>query len=172
MQPGANNRQTGSSPRPGGCGPLVSNNPELGQTPGGATDAGFGHQTTSDLRSVEWVREGEFFHVLPPSGRELLKSPSTDTQLLPSPPQIRQRSSRTSEPRTLSQPTCCREGQRGEQRGHGWKGHRQKVKDGLRNHLENLPGCFSKTHHQMIRADVCDQSPELTDAGASVLDDE
>lgn len=50
---------------------------------------------------------GEAFWFLPPSGSESLKTPSTEMQLLPSPPQIRQRSSRTSDPSTRSQPTCC-----------------------------------------------------------------
>lgn len=44
--------------------------------------------------------------VLPPLGRESLKSPSVVSQVLPSPPHTRHRSSFASEPRMLSQPTC------------------------------------------------------------------
>lgn len=43
---------------------------------------------------------------LPPLGRESLKSPSIASQVLPSPPHTRQRSSLASEFRMLSQPTC------------------------------------------------------------------
>lgn len=47
-----------------------------------------------------------FLLFLPPLGRELLKSPSMASQVLPSPPHTRQRSSLASEFRMLSQPTC------------------------------------------------------------------
>lgn len=47
-----------------------------------------------------------FLAFLPPLGRESLKSPSMASQVLPSPPQTRQRSSFASEFRMLSQPTC------------------------------------------------------------------
>lgn len=70
------------------------------------------------------------FRCVPPSGSELLNSPSTVTQLLPSPPQIRHRSSRTSEPRMRSQPTCCGRGEMSELQGDSGsqvKGHSQQV---------------------------------------------
>lgn len=44
--------------------------------------------------------------VLPPRGRDSLKSPSVASQVLPSPPHTRHRSSLASELRMLSQPTC------------------------------------------------------------------
>lgn len=44
--------------------------------------------------------------VLPPLGRDSLKSPSVASQVLPSPPHTRHRSSLASELRMLSQPTC------------------------------------------------------------------
>lgn len=47
--------------------------------------------------------------VLPPLGRVSLKSPSVASQVLPSPPHTRQRSSLASDPRMLSQPTCLRQ---------------------------------------------------------------
>lgn len=43
---------------------------------------------------------------LPPLGRDSLKSPSVASQVLPSPPHTRHRSSLASELRMLSQPTC------------------------------------------------------------------
>lgn len=50
---------------------------------------------------------------LPPSGRDWLKTPSTVSQELPSPPHTRHLSSFASEPRTRSQPTCWKKEQRG-----------------------------------------------------------
>jgi len=43
---------------------------------------------------------------IPPLGRDSLKSPSVASQVLPSPPHTRHRSSLASELRMLSQPTC------------------------------------------------------------------
>ena len=81
----------------------------------------------------------ECFSSVPPSGSESLKSPSTDIHLLPSPPQIRQRSSRTSEPRTRSQPTCCEKRETSELQGHtGSRGTISKSR-GVRGRAEGLP---------------------------------
>lgn len=56
--------------------------------------------------SIEKIRKA-----VPPLGKDSLKSPSVASQVLPSPPHTRHRSSLASEPRMLSQPTCfkCRE---------------------------------------------------------------
>ena len=56
---------------------------------------------------------------LPPSGRDWLKTPSTVSQELPSPPHTRHLSSFESEPRTRSQPTCWRKEQQGISRPGG-----------------------------------------------------
>lgn len=45
-------------------------------------------------------------YILPPLGKDSLKSPSVASQVLPSPPHTRHRSSLASELRMLSQPTC------------------------------------------------------------------
>lgn len=55
-------------------------------------------------RNRNYIPSIHFF--LPPLGRESLKSPSVVSQVLPSPPHTRHRSSLASEPRMLSQPTC------------------------------------------------------------------
>lgn len=59
-------------------------------------------------RPKRWRPGGSlfFFFSLPPLGRDSLKSPSMASQVLPSPPQTRHRSSLASELRMLSQPTC------------------------------------------------------------------
>lgn len=46
-------------------------------------------------------------NILPAPGKAGLKTPSMVSQALPSPPHTRHLSSRRSEPRTRSQPTCC-----------------------------------------------------------------
>lgn len=59
-----------------------------------------------------WNYSPGIHFVLPPLGRESLKSPSVVSQVLPSPPHTRHRSSFASEPRMLSQPTCFKKKKR------------------------------------------------------------
>lgn len=66
-----------------------------------------------DLRGGDTGCAGQAACSLPPSGKDWLKTPSTVSQELPSPPHTRHLSSFESEPRTRSQPTCWRKEQQG-----------------------------------------------------------
>lgn len=64
------------------------------------------------IRNLRWQNKSLILKraclesVLPPRGRDSLKSPSDASQVLPSPPHTRHRSSLASELKMLSQPTC------------------------------------------------------------------
>lgn len=63
-------------------------------------------KATASRKQGQSLLSWKLYFFLPPLGRESLKSPSMASQVLPSPPQTRQRSSFASEFRMLSQPTC------------------------------------------------------------------
>lgn len=65
------------------------------------------HQRRCDGKPPKPLISADVFcFSLPPLGRDSLKSPSVASQVLPSPPHTRHRSSLASDPRMLSQPTC------------------------------------------------------------------